>query len=572
MKPKLHLLGIPHTQTTDEFSHCAFTGKVKRFSPMLRSVGYDVIHYGVGGADSGATLDVEVMNEEEWTEIRTKLLKELYPTRDISDKSLFIGDLASSKNELYEVFNDRLRYFLRKHLDSTDIICLPFGPAHEDAVFDLPNPKVETGIGYTGTYYQYRVYESYAWYHYDVGVKNLTPNDYWWVIPNYFDLSSWELNLHPKRYVAYFGRLGDMKGLNIVTEIARHRPDLMFVICGQGDPTPYLTLPNIIYKSPIHGKERSDFLGNAMAVVMPTRYLEPFGGVTVEANLCGTPVLGSSYGSFTETIDDNVNGFRCHTLGDYLAALEVCENGRIDRTLVRQRAERYDMYKLAHKYDEVFNQINDLHANGWYTLHSHKFGPVTSAVNYKIITEKSMWANKLQDTFKTFKETEHNRTVLPTVQRLLTKANHIRTPLATELGTVLEVGGGPESPLLLYNNIKRKLIVDPIYYGAEVDHAYSEAGIIYIGGTIETLSLSEPIDEVWFINSLQFVENPKNVLDILHSFKPSTVKIYSDNITPIQRDFLVNTIMFSLNPKWNIGILDGNTEMTDLFMTLIPKD
>ena len=33
----LHLPALAHTITTDEFSHCAFTGKVLRFAPMVSS-------------------------------------------------------------------------------------------------------------------------------------------------------------------------------------------------------------------------------------------------------------------------------------------------------------------------------------------------------------------------------------------------------------------------------------------------------------------------------------------------------------------------------------------------------
>ena len=47
--------------------------------------------------------------------------------------------------------------------------------------------------------------------------------------------------------------------------------------------------------------------------------------VTIEANLTGTPVLGSSYGSFTETIQQGITGYRCATLGDWLAAIERIE-------------------------------------------------------------------------------------------------------------------------------------------------------------------------------------------------------------------------------------------------------
>ena len=169
--------------------------------------------------------------------------------------------------------------------------------------------------------------------------------------------------------------------MHIVSEIAKARPDLQFKICGQGDPNPYLTAPNIEYVPPIHGRDRSKFLNNAKAVLMPTRYVEPFGGVTVEAELCGTPVLGSSYGSFTETIEHSKTGFQCRTLGDYLAGLEQIENGNISRQYTRDFAvEHFDMYKLAHKYDAVFQQINDISTDkGWYSKRS-KIGPVTRAI------------------------------------------------------------------------------------------------------------------------------------------------------------------------------------------------
>lgn len=377
---RLHLLGIPHTQTTYEFSHCAFTGKVKRFSPMMQSVGYDVIHYGVEGSYSGAKYNVNVMMYDEWVSIRKKLFKEKYGDREVMESD-FIGDLADTGNELYQKFNEQLKIELSKNLDDDDIICLPFGYAHEPAIAEFDNYKIETGIGYPNSYQPFRVFESYAWYHYEVGREGKSGHDYHWVIPNYFDIRDWDYVPTPKKYVAYFGRISDIKGLRIVYEIAKHRPDLEFIMCGQGDPSPYMGLPNLTYKPPIHGRDRAEFLGNAMAVLMPTRYVEPFGGVTVEAELCGTPVLGSSYGSFTETIKHGTTGFICRTLGDYLAGLEKIEDGFIERSTVRNfAAHKYDMYHLAHDYDNVFQQINDMkHNNGWYSFRSN-IGSVTRAI------------------------------------------------------------------------------------------------------------------------------------------------------------------------------------------------
>jgi glycosyltransferase involved in cell wall biosynthesis len=233
---------------------------------------------------------------------------------------------------------------------------------------DIPQFKVETGIGYPQSYERFRVFESYAWYHYIMGKNDTSGNDYHWVIPNYYDTSEWQLNEHPSNHLVYFGRLGDIKGLQIVVEISKARPDLKVIICGQGDPTPYMKSPNIEYHPPIHGLERSAFLGNAMAVLMPTRYVEPFGGVTVEAQMTGTPVLGSTYGSFTETIQQGFNGYRCATLGDFLQGIKNIEDGKLDRKAISEyNTKRYNMFSLAHDYDKVFTQIHDLYDAGWYS-------------------------------------------------------------------------------------------------------------------------------------------------------------------------------------------------------------
>jgi glycosyltransferase involved in cell wall biosynthesis len=346
---------------------------------MMQSVGYEVIHYGVEGSESGASRDINILSYDEWVDIRTKLFTQLYGNRNAMPTD-FIGDLANTGNALYTTFNTRLKIELSKNLEADDIICLPFGYAHEPAISEFANPQVETGIGYPGSYKDFRIFESNAWYHYEMGKSNKSGHDYNWVIPNYFDINEWEFNTTPQKYIAYFGRIADIKGLQIVHEIAKYRPDLEFIICGQGDPTPYLDLPNITYKPPIHGMERSNYLRNAMAVLMPTRYVEPFGGVTVEAALCGTPTLGSSYGSFTETILHGSTGYNCRTLGDYLAALEKIEDGAIDRQMVRNYAvDTYDMFTLAHKYDAAFRQITDIQKNkGWYTLRS-TIGDITKS-------------------------------------------------------------------------------------------------------------------------------------------------------------------------------------------------
>jgi glycosyltransferase involved in cell wall biosynthesis len=228
---------------------------------------------------------------------------------------------------------------------------------------------VETGIGYNTTLCPHLVFESSAWMHWHLGKRGeANGSNYQWVIPNYYDLTEWDPSYEVGGYLAYFGRICDVKGLAEVVEVAKARPDLDVVICGQGDPASYLAAAkNIRYQKPLWGKERSDFLRNARALLAPSRFVEPFGGVAVEAMLCGTPVLTSPFGAFIETVEHGVTGYRCHTLGDWLAAVDGA--GTLDRRAVRQHAERYDMFRLARRYDAVFQYVAELGGAGWY---SHK--------------------------------------------------------------------------------------------------------------------------------------------------------------------------------------------------------
>ena len=42
-------------------------------------------------------------------------------------------------------------------------------------------------------------------------------------------------------------------------------------------------------------KERANLLFNADAVIVPTTYIEPFGGVVIEAMLAGTPAITTDF-------------------------------------------------------------------------------------------------------------------------------------------------------------------------------------------------------------------------------------------------------------------------------------
>lgn len=361
---KLHLLGLPHTVTDPEHSHCAFTGKILRFPEMMKDRGYHIIHYGVEGAQTVADQQITIMSRAEQDQLRG---------HDGSDKAKFYSDDCNTEFPLYKEFNKRLRKVLMDTVTQSDIVLLPFGHGHQDALNNMPFIKLESGIGYPTLYTgaEFKIFESNAWMHYHQGKANRNGRNYEWVIPNYYKPSDWGIKSQPlpDAPVVYLGRITEQKGVSTVIEVAKRRPDIKFLIVGQGDPKPYLTERNVFYVPAVTHKMRNLLLSNARAVIMPTLFTEPFAGVSVEAQLCGTPVLSTAYGAFTETIEDEVTGFRCHTLGDFLAGLDRVQE--LDRGYIARRARSlYGYDRVSKMYDRVFQQIADLQGEGWYSSRS----------------------------------------------------------------------------------------------------------------------------------------------------------------------------------------------------------
>jgi glycosyltransferase involved in cell wall biosynthesis len=360
MKPTLHLIGIFHTIHNKDYSHCAFTGKALRFSKMMKQYGYEVIEYANEGSESEADEKVVMLTKDRLTELTGK-----------KDEKAFHGDLAAIGTPHHREFEAKLITEIQKRIKPKDIVCHPFGHAHQAVKNSLPgHTHVETGIGYPtlmpGTI---RIFESYAWRHFHAGKdKNNQGKHFEFVIPNYFEINDWVPKYEPGSYYAFLGRIDSCKGLDTILEIARKLPEdgPKIILHGQGDHTKWLH-PNIEYRGPLKGDARSEFMRNAICSLMPTNFIEPFGGSGVEGLLCGTPLIGTDYGAFTETIKHGVNGFRCHTLGDWMQALKDAPS--LDRKKIADEARAtYSLEACGKMYDKAFEIIYSLYGSGWYTI------------------------------------------------------------------------------------------------------------------------------------------------------------------------------------------------------------
>lgn len=363
---RVHLLAVPHTITREDFSSCAFTGKVLRWSQMMRPYNVHVIHYGVEGAQSGASENVTLMSQDE----HQQLLGHAYHDHG---KGMY-GDDATEGNPAYRQWNFYAREELKARVKPGDLIALPFGHAHDAAIRDLPQlisreaATFELGVGYYDCAAAWRIYESHAVRHVVMAREGRhgtsgESSRLEFVIPNYYNVDEWELNLRGGNDIVFLGRIGPHKGCDLIPKLAKARPDLRFVICGQGDPTPYLTEPNVVYREPIVGRERSMYLGNARAIIAPSRFAEPFCGVVAEAQLCGTPAITSDFGAFVETVQDKVTGFRCQTMAEWLRALDKVAD--LNRGYIRSRAiALWSTSVIGQKYNDALTiMYNALHEN-----------------------------------------------------------------------------------------------------------------------------------------------------------------------------------------------------------------
>jgi glycosyltransferase involved in cell wall biosynthesis len=111
---------------------------------------------------------------------------------------------------------------------------------------------------------------------------------------------------------------------------------------------------------------RRDLMRDASALIIATTYLEPFGGVVVEALLSGTPIITPHFGSFAE-IQNGRTGFLCHTLRDYVNAIK--NRGDIDPADCRQRGMHYTLDRVAPQFESWFRDIREMYTGkGWMAI------------------------------------------------------------------------------------------------------------------------------------------------------------------------------------------------------------
>jgi glycosyltransferase involved in cell wall biosynthesis len=166
-------------------------------------------------------------------------------------------------------------------------------------------------------------------------------------------------------YFAFLGRVSPEKGLERAIEIAC-RAGARLRIAAKIDPVdqeyfnarivPMLSAPGIEFVGEVNEAQKPAFLGNALALLFPIDWPEPFGLAMVEAMSCGTPVIAWRNGSVPEVVDDGRTGFIVDSVEQAVEALEKAT--RLDRLAVRERfEERFSAARMAQDYLAVYRAL-----------------------------------------------------------------------------------------------------------------------------------------------------------------------------------------------------------------------
>ena len=350
---RVHLLALPNVQTTAAYSLDGFCTRTRLFAKLLKDLGHTVILYGSEENDAPCDTFVSCLTKSEQQAMLGELPYQAY-----------VPDVASP---LCITFNSRAATRVRTTKQHGDVLATIGGSA-QVTVWEQ-NPELlflEYSIGYRGICFgaSARVFQSHSWRHVVHGFTGVDGGRlYDAVIPPWFPVADFPYVSNPDPYVVYCGRVTEVKGITTACKAAE-AAGVPLVVIGHGDPS-LVTYGE--FKGAVSDEARNQILAHATACLMPTGYLEPFGNVAAEAQLCGTPVIGPDYGAFVETIEQGVTGYRCTYLGEFVQAIHDCAD--LDRRVIRERAVRlYSEEAGRENYRQYFTRLEMLQREGWNSL------------------------------------------------------------------------------------------------------------------------------------------------------------------------------------------------------------
>lgn len=154
-----------------------------------------------------------------------------------------------------------------------------------------------------------------------------------WVDTVYNGIPADNYDFKPKGhqdYLAFIGRISPLKNPVEAIQIAIEA-NIPIKIAAKVDPwdedyfetqfKPYLSHPLVDYIGEINEAEKNKLLGDALGLLFPIAWPEPFGLVMIEAMACGTPVIAYRNGAVPEVMKHHFTGYIVDSVSEAVQAV-----------------------------------------------------------------------------------------------------------------------------------------------------------------------------------------------------------------------------------------------------------
>lgn len=355
------VLGLPHTTVDPAYCWCAYTQKIRRFVKMLKMVGKKV----------------ELIDGSEFTDA-------IVPPD--SQVSVISWD---PNHKIWKNNAKRVVTHLLPLVRAGDVLCMITG-CHKLIYTTLnefvPLIGLEYGIGY-GSFINlptvYACFESSTWrtavYGATFRTSGYDPRPMDTVIPNSYDedelsheyLASIDDSIISElftpsvravvlsgKYLLFIGRNIKRKGIEVAENAALHLK-MPLIIAGQTTREHEFNQtgsPLLHHVGMVSGLKKAILFNRALCTVVYTLYEAPFEGVHVESMLCGTPVITSNQGIFITTVQDGVNGWKCHNDLEYITE-KITECKTLDKQKISNVARSLYTCSVVSKQYEKWIEI-----------------------------------------------------------------------------------------------------------------------------------------------------------------------------------------------------------------------
>ena len=186
-------------------------------------------------------------------------------------------------------------------------------------------------------------------------------------------LNLFHLGQKPEQYLAFLGRICPEKRVDRAIEIAISTgiPIRIAAKIDKADEEYFetnikhlFTHPLVDFLGEIGENDKQQFLGNALGLLFPIDWPEPFGLAMIEAMACGTPVIAYGCGSVPEVVDEGLTGFVVNSMDEAVQA--VAKLPGLSRERCRWVFEkRFSALRMVNDYLEVYEKLLD--ENGRYS-------------------------------------------------------------------------------------------------------------------------------------------------------------------------------------------------------------